>query len=42
MSAENTELMRWDDWEDKRSFQNVFLLNLLTELEKKDCEVRGE
>ncbi|MFP3908668.1 MAG: hypothetical protein ACLFVX_02295 [Archaeoglobaceae archaeon] len=28
------------EWEEKRSFQNVFLLSLLTELEKRGYEVR--
>ncbi len=42
MSTEKIELKDWDEWEDRRSFQNIFLLNLLTKLEKKDCEVKGE
>ncbi len=42
MSTEDIDLNGWDDWEDRRSFQNLFLLNLLAELEKRDYELRGE
>lgn len=28
--------IQMDPWEERRSFQNLFLLNLLAEVEKKD------